>query len=199
MKIDKTIRNVAIYASFFVILLVILLIFPFIDNALILQLSNIQNPILNPIMVWVSNIGSGIVVFFIVTTLFLYEKRKRKWIIPLWLGFALSTFIVFALKLLILKERPFMVLELFAFKEFAFWNSSFPSWHAAMAFSALPVIDKEFRKIRIIWILFALLILFSRVYFSYHFFSDIIAGALIGYFSGFIFVRLWEKKIKTKK
>jgi len=67
-----------------------------------------------------------------------------------------------------------------------------------MAFAALPIIDKEFPKIYLFWVIFALLIVFSRIYFGYHFVSDVIAGALIGYFSGFVFLKLWKRQKKRK-
>ena len=191
-------KKTFIYTGIFVLLLLILLLFPFLDNFLSLQAAGLQNNFLNPIMFWLSNIGSGIVVFFIITALFLYEERKRRWIIPLWLSFLVSSIIVFALKFLIMRERPFELLSLHTFKEFALWNSSFPSWHAAMAFAALPIIDKEFPKIYLFWVIFALLIVFSRIYFGYHFVSDVIAGALIGYFSGFVFLKLWKRQKKRK-
>ncbi|HIH51471.1 MAG TPA: phosphatase PAP2 family protein [Nanoarchaeota archaeon] len=64
-----------------------------------------------------------------------------------------------------------------------------------MTFSALPVIDREFPRIKIFWIVFALLIIFSRLYFGVHFLSDVVAGALLGYLSGFLFVRTWENHV----
>ena len=189
-------KQVLIYASIFVFLLLVLLIFPSVDYALTLSLQNIKSNFMDSSMKWVTSIGSGIVVFFVMSALFLYEERKRRWILPLWLGFALASVLVFLLKIIMLRERPFEVFGLPALSAFSVWNSSFPSWHAAMAFSALPVLDKEFSKIKIFWIIFALLIVISRVYLLYHFVSDVITGALIGYFSGFLFMKIWEKRVK---
>src|SRR3989344_3278380 len=64
-----------------------------------------------------------------------------------------------------------------------------------VTFFALPVIDREFPRIKIFWIVFALLIIFSRLYFGVHFLSDVVAGALLGYLSGFLFVRTWENHV----
>lgn len=198
MNVTK--KRLLVYTAIPLVLFFLLIFFSSFDLSLTSLATSLRNPVLDSVMLWVSNAGSGIVIFFIVTTLFLYEERKRKWIPPIWLGFAVSTAIVILLKILIMRERPFEVLNLIAFKEFVYWNSSFPSWHAAMAFSALPVIDKEFPKIKLFWILFALIVLFSRIYFAYHFLSDIIGGALIGYFSGLLFLNLWEhKKRKSLK
>lgn len=195
-NIDK---RILLYAGFSMFVLLILMLFSSLDNIIVLNILKLHGPFLDSIMLWVTNIGSGVVVFFVITTLFLYKEGKRKWITPIWLGFALSSLIVLLLKLVLVRERPFMILDLDIVRDFAIWDSSFPSWHAAMVFSALPVIDKEFPKIRIFWILFALAVIFSRIYLGYHFLSDIIMGALIGYFSGFLFVKIWEKKSKQKK
>lgn len=191
------IKRILTYTSIFVLILLMLFLFPFIDNFLSLQATYLHNSFSDPIMLWISIIGSGIVLFIIASLLFLFS-RKRKLVIPLWLGFALSSVIVFSLKLILMWERPFELLDLQAFKEFAFWNSSFPSWHAAMAFAALPFISKGFPRISVLWIILALVMIFSRIYLGYHFVSDIIAGALIGYFSGFIFLKVWKRRRKSK-
>ena len=184
---------ISVCASLFLIFL--LFLFPALDNGIVGGISNLRSDGLDRAMDWVTNIGSGIVIFFIITALFLYEERKRKWIIPLWLSFFLASLITLALKLLVARERPFELLGLAHANEFAFWDSSFPSWHAVMAFSALPVLDREFSRIKIFWIAFALLIIFSRLYFGVHFLSDVVAGALLGYLSGFLFVRIWENHV----
>lgn len=64
---------------------------------------------------------------------------------------------------------------------------SFPSNHALNNFAAAMLIYKLFPKLK--WIVFitASLIAISRVYLGLHYPSDIIAGALIGIFLGYIF------------
>jgi undecaprenyl-diphosphatase len=70
---------------------------------------------------------------------------------------------------------------------------SFPSAHAALSFAILAVIDEEFRKLKIFWLVIALLIIFSRIYFSYHYFSDVTFGALIGYCIGVIIIKKFKE------
>jgi len=64
-----------------------------------------------------------------------------------------------------------------------------------LAFCALPILSKEFPKLKYAWIAFAGLVAFSRVYFGVHFLSDVIAGSLIGFLVGTIIVR-GEKEYK---
>jgi len=73
------------------------------------------------------------------------------------------------------------------------WNFSFPSFHAMLVFCSIPIISKKFPKFKYVWIIFASLVAFSRVYFGLHFLSDIVVGGLIGYLSGMIVIKLEEK------
>ena len=56
--------------------------------------------------------------------------------------------------------------------------------HAMVAFAAIPILDKEFSKLKWFWIIFAFLVAFSRIYFEAHFLSDVVFGAFFGYFIG---------------
>ena len=89
-----------------------------------------------------------------------------------------------------MRQRPVDVL---LYPMFLVANYSFPSIHAATSFSVLPILDREFKKVKWFWILFAILISFSRVYVGVHYFSDIVFGAIIGYLIGFLFVYLEQK------
>jgi len=70
---------------------------------------------------------------------------------------------------------------------------SFPSMHAMVSFAALPILDKEFPKLRWFWAVFAVLVALSRVYFKVHYLSDIVFGAAIGYLIGLIVMRIEQK------
>ena len=57
------------------------------------------------------------------------------------------------------------------------------------------ILDIEFKKIKWFFIIFAIVVGISRMYFNVHFFSDVVGGALLGYIIGDIFYNL-EKKYK---
>jgi undecaprenyl-diphosphatase len=149
-------------------------------------------------MMGVTFAGSTLFILFFLTSLFLWHERKRRWIISLWGSLLLSFIAVSLLKFFIPRERPYEmgVSTMDSLKILNPFNSSFPSLHAASAFSALPVLDKEFRYFKFAWILFAVLVAISRVYFALHYPSDVIIGALIGYSSGNLSIRLTEKNKK---
>ena len=142
------------------------------------------------------------ITFFFLTTLFLWKEHKRRWIFPLWFASFFSVLISYILKVWIHRPRPFQaghvsVLSIafnFMRNNFNTWNFSFPSFQAMLVFAALPVLNKEFRKFKYIWLIFASLVALSRVYFGVHYPSDIMAGAIIGYLIGLSMVMIEGKK-----
>jgi len=62
-----------------------------------------------------------------------------------------------------------------------------------MAFCALPILTKEFPRLKYVWFLLAGLVAFSRVYFGLHFLSDVLAGGLIGYLLGYWVLKSEER------
>lgn len=174
------------------------------DAEIVKVISLLRNNFLNDFFLGVTSISSSLVVFFFLTSLFLWKEHKRKWILPLWLTLFLSAFVSFTLKILIQRQRPFQqgIVETLAIlqkQNHLIWNFSFPSFHAMLVFCAVPILSKEFPKFRYFWIILASLVAFSRVYFGLHFLSDIIAGGLIGCVLGAIIIRIEQKNKYSEK
>lgn len=174
------------------------------DSEIIKGISLIRNSFLNEFFMGITFVSSGIIIFFFLTSLFLWRENKRKWILPLWLSLGLSVVISFLLKVAVQRPRPFQlgivsILPVLEKGSHLIWNFSFPSFHAMLAFCAIPILSKEFPKFKFVWIIFASLIAFSRIYFGLHFLSDVIVGGLIGYLLGAVIVKIekenkfWEK------
>lgn len=166
----------------------LLIISFFIDNQILFLFSNIGNSFFDLIMDWVTNFGSLFVVLFLIPTLFSLRERKYNYVFYLWTMFFSSAVVSFLLKFIVARPRP-----LSSSTFFGILNYSFPSMHALVAFAALPILDKEFPKLRAFWILFAFLVVVSRLYFNFHYFSDVVGGALIGYGMGLLFLNLEQK------
>ena len=171
-----------------------------------------RNNFLDNFFMGLTYLSSEIIIFFILTSLFLWQERKRKWILPLWFTFFVSAFVSFLLKFIMQRQRPFQIgivqtLDILRENSHLIWNFSFPSFQAMLAFCAIPILSKEFPKFKYAWTVFAVLVAFSRVYFGVHFLSDVIAGGLMGYLIGITVVKheketkFWEKiyeKIKDR-
>ncbi len=170
-----------------IILAVTLLSF-FYDKQISMAVAQNRTVLLDNLALWFTSPLTIIIIFLLMTTLFLWEEHKRKWVIPLWSSIAASTVITIFLKFFIQRTRPFETLTLplvqGADYTFSFWNTSFPSLHTAAVFSLVPVLDKEFPKLKWFWITLALLISSSRIYLGVHYLSDVLAACLIGLLVG---------------
>ena len=182
----KRINNTTILIAGIILFIVSLIL----DKNIIHFISLIKNPTFDLIFGWFTSFINVFVILILITTLFLFEEKKREWIFPLWLSMILSVVVSFTLKLIIARPRPSA--ELF-YPLINTLNFSFPSMHTMLAFAVVPILDKEFPKIKWFWILFASLVAFSRIYFDYHFLSDIVFGAFFGYFFGIFIIHIEEK------
>jgi len=159
---------------------------------------NIRNYFLTDLFMGITYVSSGVIIFFILTSLFLWKEHKRKWILPLWFTLALSAIISFFLKIVVKRPRPYqlnLVSTLLEEASHNIWNFSFPSFQAMLVFCAIPILSKQFPKLKNTWVIFAVLIALSRVYLGVHFMSDVFIGGLIGYFLG-VFVIKYEDKTR---
>ncbi|MBU4500962.1 MAG: phosphatase PAP2 family protein [Nanoarchaeota archaeon] len=172
----------------------------FYDKKLITLISYSRVSLLDSFMAWISNPLTTILLFAIITLLLFREKRKRDWILPLWL-IILSTWVsIGIIKFIVGRIRPFEALTLPLVKgasySFSAWNASFPSMHAAGAFAMIPVINKFFPRLKWFWIILSVVMAMSRLYLGVHYLSDIIVGATIGVLISKGIITSKEKRLK---
>jgi len=153
----------------------------------------IKNPALDYLSHLLANFSSMFIIIIVLISFFLLNKKKREWVLPLGLGIISSYIITYVLKFIVARPRPLGISMNFLFH---LLDYSFPSSHAAVAFAALPVLNKTYPKLKWLWILSASFVAFSRIYIQVHYLSDIVAGALIGYFTSIFIIKLKDKKWK---
>ncbi len=144
-----------------------------IDKQIYTIITHFRFPLLTSFMIFLNH---TVILFIISTTLIisLAYYRKNKNLILLIISFLFSLLLSEILKYIFMRPRP----QLMLIKE---TSPSFPSNHSTIVFSTVPIINKIFLNFRIIWVIFAFLIAFSRLYLGVHYLSDIIAGSLLGY------------------
>ena len=181
---------------------VILTLIVFLNDILIIRfIEGLRNYYLDYILLSITFASNTMIIFFFLTSLFLWKEHKRRWIFPLWMTVFFSAAISFFIKILVKRPRPFQegiistlqIAFYFMKNNFNTWNFSFPSFQALLVFAALPLLNKEFKKFRYIWVIFACLVGFSRAYFGVHYLSDVLSGAIIGYLIGYSMLLIEEK------
>ena len=65
------------------------------DSRIIKTTSLIKNPFLDEIFLGVTFVSSGVIIFFFLTSMFLWKEHKRKWILPLWFTLGISVAVSF--------------------------------------------------------------------------------------------------------
>ncbi|MDP3765532.1 MAG: phosphatase PAP2 family protein [Nanoarchaeota archaeon] len=150
------------------------------DNQVNLLFKGMRLQFFDAVLSITTNFGVVIIVMLIIPSIILY-KRNKKLIYLIWSTFVISFVLAFVIKLIMLRQRP---IEAFTYPFTHIINYSFPSMHAMVAFSLLPILTKYMPKQRFFWIIFVFLAAFGRIYFGFHFLSDVVFGALSGYFIG---------------
>ena len=151
---------------------------------------NLHRPELDPIMIFITKLGDmGFIWLVLAGLLCLYPKSRQAGILA-FLALLVSTLLgEVILKNIFQRMRPYDSFPLVPLLIDKSSQYSFPSGHTASSFAVAFVFANYFSKKSVpIWIL-ASLIAFSRIYLFMHYPGDILAGILLGLFSGFISVQ----------
>lgn len=136
--------------------------------------------------------------YLLIICLFLFLLKKRKYwlMIVQALGAAIFARLIITeiIRWLWLRPRPFVgnQVNLLIPRDSA---GSFPSGHAVFYFAIATIVYFYNKKIGIIFFVGSFLICLARVFCGVHWPSDILGGALIGIFSGWVIFRLTKKFI----
>ncbi len=151
-----------------------------IDNLVLHFFGDIQIPILNELMIFISALGNSGIIWIILSAVFLFFKKTRRagavMAIALIIGLLLCNLTI---KPLVARPRPFSEHELTLLitrpGEF-----SFPSGHSVSSLGAGFGAFLNLRKKGIPLLVLGILIAISRLYLQVHYLSDVIAGCLLG-------------------
>ena len=149
---------------------VLLLIVSFFFDSEILGFFSVNNGFLTTTMTLLSEY----IVILLVLVLYFILLRDRRKIFLLWLGFVLAFLLSLLIKILVMRERPADAI----IQEVGF---SFPSTHAIVVFSMVAMMNREFPKLKWLFLGIALVISFSRLYLGVHYASDLVFGGFLGY------------------
>lgn len=148
----------------------ILMLSIFFDSEILNLVGLLRSNFLNILMMVITSVAFLILVYI----LYAYLLNKPNKVLLLVLTGLVAYIIGSVLKLIVMRERPDIA-------NFVLSDYSFPSNHAMLSFSPLAMMNHEFPNMKWVFLIIALLVIFSRVYFGVHYLSDVIGGGLIGY------------------
>ena len=141
-------------------------------------ISERRNPTVTQVMTGLTSLGS--VPLNLILLFFIYQLGTFQQFKELLITLILTWTLVHFLKKFYSRERPEnQVID----PSFA---SSFPSGHAATGFASSILLSTFFPGLATVFVFLALTVSFSRIYLGEHFFTDALAGSLLGIFTALI-------------
>jgi len=139
--------------------------------------------ILDHLLPWFTYLGSHIaVVLFIILSWILTKQRKVLYRFTLLYG--IQSAIIYGLKYLIQRQRPFLFLDMASKLSKGpgeILDPSFPSGHAVYAFMMATLLSIWFPRYRVIFFIIAGFVGWTRIYLGLHYPTDVIVGSILGY------------------
>ena len=162
---------------------------------------SVRNPILDNLMIFITSLGNGGMIWIVATIVLLIPKKTRK--AGIMSAVALLGSLIInnnIVKNIVQRPRPFVTftdLQIIIPTPSEF---SFPSGHTSSSFAAAAVFYRHLpKKLGLPSVILAGLIGFSRLYVGVHYPTDVIAGVLMGillsYLAEFL-VNLFSNKLK---
>ena len=162
---------------------------------------SVRNPILDNLMIFITSLGNGGMIWIAATIVLLIPKKTRK--AGIMSAAALLGSLIInnnIVKNIVQRPRPFVTftdLQIIIPTPSEF---SFPSGHTSSSFAAAAVFYRHLpKKLGLPSVILAGLIGFSRLYVGVHYPTDVIAGVLMGILLSYLaeyLVNLFVKKLK---
>ncbi len=140
-------------------------------------------PVLDYLLPWLTYLGSHFALIFFILLSWMIT-RQRKVLRHLVLLYAIQSAVIYSLKFLIHRQRPFLFLEMASKLSKGpgeILDPSFPSAHAAFSFMMAVLLARWFPRYRVIFYIVAGFIGWTRIYLGLHYPTDVIVGTLLGY------------------
>jgi len=152
----------------------------------------LASPALNIIMYW---LAKSFLVVLPILVVYMLLKRDMN-VYTLVIAGILLYLISDVIKIITKEPRPCNITELAWINSMGCQTTySFPSNHASVL-TGLVFFLKNYKYVRVLYVVWLLLILFGRVYLGLHYFTDVLAGAALSLVVAYV-LRRYEKRINA--
>ncbi len=150
-------------------------------NLLILIQEKMHTILMNKVMIIMTSLGNGGLIWLIIAMMLLISREYRKIGLMMIASLILVTILGEGIiKHLVRRTRPCVDMPTMKMLIKRPVSYSFPSGHTAASFAAAGIIASNLKRYAPYAILLAILIGFSRLYLFVHYPSDVIFGAVLG-------------------
>ena len=163
-------------------------------------IANMRTDLLDTILPMISSFGDKGIGWIVLSVILTCIPRYRK------AGIAMGLALIFCLlignmtlKPLIARPRPYTYFPEMTLLIAPLADFSFPSGHTFASFASATALFLYHKKAGIAAYILAAIIAFTRLYLYVHFPSDVIAGMLLGIFSGWIAYQIVQSVSTHKK
>jgi undecaprenyl-diphosphatase len=155
-----------------------------------------RSPVLDQVLPWLTYLGSHFAVILFIVLSWIITKQ-RKVLRPLILLYATQSAVIYGLKYLIQRQRPFLFLEMASKVSISpgeILDPSFPSAHSTFSFMMATLLANRFPRYRVTFFIVAAFIGWTRIYLGVHYPTDVIAGGLLGYGITKLFLKIFSPR-----
>lgn len=167
------------------------------DGAVLLWIQEyLRRDFLDPVITFITSLGDAGWFWILLSALLLFSKKYRKigltGLIALFIGFLITNL---WLKNMVMRVRPYEVIEGLQLIGRKAHDFSFPSGHSTASIAASTVFLMLMpKKFGIAAFLLGIFICFTRLYIGIHYPTDVLAGMVIGFAAAFLAVWIVKKK-----
>ena len=142
-----------------------------------------SSSVLDHVLPWLTYLGShyAFILFIILSWIITKQRKVLRYLILL---YAIQSAVIYSLKFLIQRQRPFLFLDMTSKLSKGpgeILDPSFPSAHADFSFMMATLLAAWFPRYWIIFFIIAVFVSWTRIYLGVHYPTDVIVGAILGY------------------
>jgi undecaprenyl-diphosphatase len=156
---------------------------------------NLRSPLLDPIMLFITTLGNGGMLWIAITLILIAIKKTRMIGISCAIALLLQVTLINGLiKNIVGRIRPYEVIDGLNCLVGIQKDPSFPSGHTSSSFAVSYIIFRKMpKKFGIPALIMAVLIAWSRLYVGVHYPTDVLAGIIFGILLGILAIFITDK------